>query len=474
MNNISLRNKISIQMRRAYRRSIPKPVRKVVNAGYRAAQKYIPKGSAKRLGSAMGQAMGSSVAGSTGAAVGSEIGRRLGKQFAQITGVGDYYLHDGTRIGSPFTSKTPTLRSSVNNNSTIISRSEYITDIYSGEGNPATAFKNQKFDINAGLSIADGGVFSWLPQIASGYQQYRFKQLIFEYRSTSGQAISGTNSALGSIIMSANYDSTLEPYTTKNEALNSQWAVSGGTDKSILFPIECRPRESKERWYDVRGQPIKPNQNIAIYDLANLQVASVGLQEENQNLGELWVSYTVELTKFRSNVNYTYTAHWSNTALNGGTVINVDYPLGTEINPLRRGQNDNLNMSIRTVPGTPPNQYWVFPPQIPIGSQFFIVGQYYGGGTDPIKFEINESQDIQLQCFNGNNASGVIFGEQPKGGVRVWFVTVTGPNPEVVIFGWNPGNNNNTDILCDWYFIEASQDSCLGGYTDNQRVLPAP
>lgn len=459
--------------RSPYRRYVPRPVRRAVNqsgrAAYTAAKTYVPKGSAARLGSAMGAAAGRSLAGAPGSAIGSAVGQRLGKQFAQITGVGDYFLHDGTRIGSPFTSKTPTLRSSINNNSVTVSRSEYITDIYSGTGSPATGFKNQSFAINAGLPTADGGIFSWLPIVASGFQQYRFKQLIFEFRSTSGNAISSTNSSLGTIIMSANYDSTLPPYTTKTEALNSQWAVSGGTDKSILFPVECRPREVKERWYDVRGQPIKSNQNIAIYDLANFQIATQGVQEEEQNLGELWVSYTVELTKFKSNANYTYTAHWSN-SLETGNDISNDYPLGN-LKPIARGVNDNLLMSYR-IDGVQDTK-WVFPQQLPENSQFMIVAKYAGqSATGTVEFEIDEEQDIQLLSFNDNNTQGVIATATTNAACRVWYVRVTGPNPEVRIKSVNLRSMDT--IRTDWFFIEAATDTCLGSYFPGQKVSVAP
>lgn len=452
-----------------YRRYVPRPVRRSVNTAarsvYSAAKTYVPKGTSAKLGSTIGSAMGAAVAGTSGAAVGSYVGKKLGKQFSRITGVGDYYLHDGTLIGSPQTAKTPILESSLINNSVTISRSEYITDIHSGFGTPSTAFTNQSFAINAGLSITDGGAFSWLPIVASGFQQYRFKQLVFEFRSTSGNAVSSTNSSLGTVIMSANYDSTLPPYTTKTEALNSQWASSSSSDKTLLFPIECRPRESKERWYDIRSQPIKSNQNIAIYDLATFQIATQGLQEEDQNLGELWVSYTIELTKFKSNANYTYTAHWSN-SLETGNDISNNYPLGN-LKRIAPGPNDNLLMSIDVV--SPGVNHFVFPPNIPENSQFLVMCKYTGtGGASAPTLSLTAYEDCELLNFVTDNSNEYAYMTATNIFVCTVYVRTNGPNPKLAL---TVDFKSMVNIVCDWLFVETATDTCLGAPYPGQRVI---
>lgn len=456
--------------RKTYRRYVPRPVRRTINtsarAGYRAIQTAVPRGTAARLGSSVGAAMGSSIAGKQGSSVGSYVGRRLGKQFARITGVGDYYLESGTKIESPFTAVTPILKSSISQNSVVISRSEYITDLYSGTGIPATEFKLDSFSVNPGLTTSDGGCFSWLPLVASGFQQYKFKQLVFEFRSTSGNAVSSTNSALGTVILAAQYDPTQDDFASKNEALNSQWAVSGGSDKSIMFPVECDPRQMKDKWYDVRLSPIKSNQNISLYDIIKLQVATQGLQEENQNLGELWVSYTVELTKFKTNPAYTYTAHWSNQF--GGVAasdISTAYPLGNAV-PIAAGPNDNLLMSIEPVA-----RKINFPKYLPPNSEYLVLCRYSGtGAVGTTGISIGTLVNCEKVNLCSDNSLNFMATDVTNSVTVAFYIRITSADQASFIV--TASNIPISSPRCDWYFVEMTTGTNLGAPYPGQASIP--
>lgn len=459
--------------RTLYRRTVPVGTRRVINqagrAGYRALQSSVPRGTAARTGAAVGAAVGSSAAGKPGAAVGAYVGRRLGRQFAQITGVGDYYLESGTKIASPFTGITPVMESSLKNNINTISRSEYITDLYSAptlEGS-STPFNLDSFQVNPGLTTADGGVFSWLPLVAAGYQQYRFKQLVFEFRSTSGNAVSSTNSALGTIVMCSHYDPTQPDFASKNDALNSQWAVSGGSDKSIMFPIECSPKQGGSKWYDVRTSPLKANQNISFYDVVKFMVASQGLQEAGQNLGELWVSYTVELTKYTNNSTYTYSAHWSNQF--GGVLssdISTAYPLGN-VTPIAAGPNDNLLMSIDRI-----DRRFYFPKYLPPNSEYLVIANYSGtGGGVTCAIGLGGLTNCELVNLCSDNSLTYMATDKVNSVTAAFYIRIN--SADQASFVVNAAGIPPTDPRCDWYFIEMTTGTNLGAPYPGQVSIPA-
>lgn len=457
-----------------YRRYVPAQTRRVVNqagrAGYRAIQQAVPRGTASRTGAAVGAAMGSSIAGKPGAAVGSYVGRRLGRQFAQITGVGDYYLESGSKVASPFTGITPVMKSSIQNNINTISRSEYVTDLYSAGSlsGSATPFNLESFQVNPGLATSDGGVFSWLPLIAAGYQQYRFKQLVFEFRSTSGNAVSSTNSALGTIIMCAHYDPTQSDFNSKNDALNSQWAVSSGSDKSLMFPVECSVKQGGSKWYDIRTSPLKSNQNVSFYDVIKFMVATQGLQEADQNLGELWVSYTVELTKYTNNSTYTYSAHWSNQF--GGVApsdITTAFPLGNST-PIASGPNDNLVMSIDAVAGK-----FLFPRYLPPNSEYFVSCRY--SGTSPsgsISIALGTFENCEQVNLCSDNSLPYMAAGTTTAIVVNFYIRITSANQASFIV--TATNIPAADVVCDWYFIEMTTGTNLGAPYPGQASIPPP
>jgi len=218
-------------------------------------------------------------------ALGGQLGKGANMLLRGITGQGDYKVQANTIM-------LDTVPAFLNNNSTRICKKEYLGDIISAAS--ALTFKSQVFNINPGNS----NTFPWLSPIARNWQQYRFHGLVFMFKTMSADALNSVNTALGSIVMATQYNALEEAFTNKQTMENSVFSSSTKPSVSVLHPIECM--RSKNVLSDLYIDD--PDQDVAggdprLYDLGNFTIASVGVQGAGVNLGELWVSYDVELIK---------------------------------------------------------------------------------------------------------------------------------------------------------------------------------
>lgn len=255
----------------------------------------------------------------------------------RIRGRGDYEVAGtpgtGGSLMNPRTAFEPRMKNEVG--IIEIARSEYITDILSSATGTPSAFNLQNFFVNPGLDISNGGASAWLAPIGASFQQYKYKQLVFEFRSTSGASVASANTSLGTVIMASNYDPSRANYNSKQAMMDSQFAVSGSPDKSIMFPVECKSALESIKLWDVRTSALLPNQSQNTYDFVNFQIATQGMQSNNVNLGELWVHYTVclEKTNTSSASSTIRTAHYYLYDSVADNSISADWPFGNGAPP---------------------------------------------------------------------------------------------------------------------------------------------
>lgn len=172
-------------------------------------------------------------------------------------------------------------------NSFCIRHREYIGDI-----GGTVAFDVAKYRVNPQDPVS----FPWLSQVAAAFEQYHFKGLAFEYVPTCGDALSSSNNALGTIIMAMNYNAADSLASSKPQLLEQMWAVSGKPSDHKLMFVECaRPENPVSVLYTAADLPISYDPRL--YDLGFLQVATQGMQIDGVGVGELWVTYDVELIK---------------------------------------------------------------------------------------------------------------------------------------------------------------------------------
>jgi len=178
-------------------------------------------------------------------------------------------------------------------NSVVITHREYVTDIYGPEA--AGTFQNTPFSINPALERT----FPWLSQVAQNYEEYTIKQLIFTFRTSMTDFVS-TNGQVGTIIMATQYNPSDQPFTSKQDAMEYDLAQSSKISVNMLHGVECDPRlNSGAAGKYTRAGPVSHGQDLKQYDLGNLNVCISNIPQEfiNQALGELHVSYTIELRK---------------------------------------------------------------------------------------------------------------------------------------------------------------------------------
>ena len=187
----------------------------------------------------------------------------------------------------------PTFKPTGDGNGVTISHKEYISDIF-GPAN-AGGFQNTPYSINPGLERT----FPWLSQVAMNYEEFTIKQLIFTFRSTVTDFVAN-NGQVGTVIMATQYNPSDAPFASKQDAMEYDMAMSGKTSQNMLHGVECDPRQlSGAVGKFTRAGPVSHQQDLKQYDhgTLNMCISNIPAAFANQALGELWVSYTIELRK---------------------------------------------------------------------------------------------------------------------------------------------------------------------------------
>lgn len=121
--------------------------------------------------------------------------------------------------------------------------------------------------------------------------------MVFHYVPSSGTAVSGTNSSLGTVMMQTSYRSTDLPPSSKVEILNEYWSTESVPSESFAHPIECNPAENPFNVQYIRTTGLPATENQLMYDLGTTHLAVSGQQANDTVLGDLWISYEIELKK---------------------------------------------------------------------------------------------------------------------------------------------------------------------------------
>jgi hypothetical protein len=243
-------------------------------------------GSALRaLGSMGGATVGSMFGqGAAGAAAGSSLGATLSRWL----GSGDYNVSKNSLVNSIKASGTIPMMHETGQ-TIVVRHKEFIAEVLSN-----TSFVvNQSFTINPGLK----DTFPWLSRLANNYQQYSIRGMVYHYVPTSGSAVSSTNNALGSVMLQTSYRSTDDAPTSKVELLNEYWSSESVPNEPFCHPIECDPKENPFQIHYIRGGPLPSDENQLMYDVGKTYLCTSGQQAANVVLGDLWVTYEIELKK---------------------------------------------------------------------------------------------------------------------------------------------------------------------------------
>lgn len=215
--------------------------------------------------------------------------------LTNYVGTGNYYIrHNSLWLGGD----PPKVKNLLKGEAFIIQHREYIGDVLAGgsAGSTNSPFVNQTIALNPGLLKN----FPWLAQIAVNYEQYSWNGLVFEFKSLQSDSIApagGSSSALGTVIMSTNYNAAATSFTNKQQMLEAEYSSDCKPSCSFFHPIECKGSLTPLNKLYVRAGPIIAGTDPRLNDHGIFQIASQGCQSGNMVLGELWATYEVKFYK---------------------------------------------------------------------------------------------------------------------------------------------------------------------------------
>lgn len=236
-----------------------------------------------------------------GGKVGNWLGQKAGGFLSSIFGLGSYDVKRNSLVKAMATDP-PVVSNTAGG--TRIQHREYIKDI-SG----SIAFTNQSFAVNPGVAAT----FPWLSGVASSFEEYRMHGILFEFKSTSADALNSTNTALGTVILATEYNPLHVPFASKREMENYVYSSPTKPSESVLHPVECARDVSVLDELFIRNTPVT-GADLRFSDIGNFQISTTGMQAAAV-IGELWVTYDVELLKPKVPDSYTPigTAHYGYT-----------------------------------------------------------------------------------------------------------------------------------------------------------------
>lgn len=221
---------------------------------------------------------------------------------------------------------------SLPNGSITILHKEYIQDIAQTNG-----FFSNPFVCNPGLAQT----FPWLSQIASAYEEYRIRGCVFTFKSTTTPYNQAQSSlGLGTVMMAAQYNVNNPLFTNKRDLENYIGSQSASPLQSQQYVLQ--PTGPLKTLYTRTGRPNDPNYDPRMYDFARFEIATTGMTPSsvipgnpipNENIGELWVTYEIDLIKPRFRNQSGPMDHYmlSQTATTGNIAIStIDAPFGPQ------------------------------------------------------------------------------------------------------------------------------------------------
>lgn len=221
-------------------------------------------------------------------AAGGALGTSLGASLSRWLGSGDYTVSQNSIVQKM--SPNGTIPAMHAESQTIVVRhKEYI-----GPVRGSTTFTvQQQFALNPGMSET----FPWLSQVAARFQEYRIRGAVYHYVPTSGTAVSGSNPALGSVMMQTAYRANESPPRSKVEMMNEYWSSEASPNEAFCHPIECNPKENPFNVQYVRNGTIPVGDSVLMYDAGKTFLATSGMPATGNIVGDLWITYEVELRK---------------------------------------------------------------------------------------------------------------------------------------------------------------------------------
>lgn len=156
----------------------------------------------------------------------------------------------------------------------------------------AGAFQNQVFQINPGLQT----FMPWGFAIANCFQEYRLKGMAFSYVPVVSDYTS--SSTLGAVTGGVDYNPLNSGCTNRVELAMLSGAQTVKISEKCLILVECDPAKMSKPTKFIRKGDVTATTNKGDYDWGTFQIGTFGCAA-NQYVGDLYVSYDIELFKPR-------------------------------------------------------------------------------------------------------------------------------------------------------------------------------
>lgn len=256
------------------------------------------RGASRGIGALGGGALGwMKGGGPIGAVSGAKAGWDTGAKVSKYFGWGDY---GGSAGGNQIMAGSVDTPMRVNASADLtgdvyISHREFITNVTAtGGSNNISPFQISPYPLNAGLQ----STFPWLAQIAQNFTLYELQGCIFEFKPTSGElGATGTNS-LGKVIFATQYDPDAPAFINSVQMENYDYANACKPSEHLMHGVEtAEAQRATNILYTRTGTS---NKSKVFTDIGTLYVATEGLPIQsgvNAQIGELWVSYRVKLSR---------------------------------------------------------------------------------------------------------------------------------------------------------------------------------
>lgn len=274
----------------------------------------------RTLGGLGGGAVGSLFGAPT---TGTSFGTGLGAALSRWLGSGDYKVASNSVVSQSLKGNASIPSMHAEGQSVIVRHKEFVTEVRG-----YNTFKVRgSYDINPGRAET----FPWLAGVAARFQEYKIRGLVWHYVPTSGTAVSGTNPALGTVMLQTSYRSNDDPPAHKMEVLNEYWSSEAVPSEAFCHPIECDPKENPFNIQYVRTGSVPEGDSKLLYDLGTTHLCVSGQQTNDMVLGDLWCTYEIELKKPIVSSNVTSVARSAALAYTGTMDLN-NWFNGDEVN----------------------------------------------------------------------------------------------------------------------------------------------
>ena len=255
--------------------------------------------------------------------------------------------------------------------------------------------------------------FPWLSQLAMSFAQYKWRGLVFTYKTTSSDLVTSTNPSLGTVMMATDYNAAEEPFVDKRSMASYEFTTSSKPSLSFVHGIECEKQQTAEHMFYVRDGPPKDNGDIRLYDIGSFSIATQGMQstDPNATIGELWVAYEIEFFKPRFDIDAGL--EFDRFEIEIPSEV---WPIGnqSQLTLISGNLGGRLSASDDVLPWTTPGQTWRY---------------YFPPDASGKIFNIELVQDLQSVSSSVVTAHDVNAGRHVQIGDKLWNAGIDMHNP---------------------------------------------